>query len=301
MNIRFHPLAVMICGILISSTVFAAQETSQQDLGLSDYRYFKVYPHLERGHKAIKDNNEARAISSFDHAHEMAPDNPQLTLLLVEAYRHFGHNDKARKLLDEQLRKTPDNAEVLRARDVIPVPDRKVETLADLTVLQRECDAAPTIKCRAQVVSNAIKLGELNIAKAQFADRTFRLSQEGHMLAGELSQRAIFLKQWQMADQSFALMDEQKTLNAAQYQQWFAILLQLHRDDRILDLQRQGVMNTPRMQLEYAQSLAQRNALSLLQRYLASHHPAFETANDEHTWFRLLATYSQNPGQAVAQ
>lgn len=301
MNIRFHPLAVMICGVLISSPVFAAQETSQQDLGLSDYRYFKVYPHLERGYKAIKENNEARAISSFEHAHEMAPENPQLTLLLVEAYRHFGHNEKARKLLDEQLRKTPDNAEVLRARDVIPVPERKVESLADLTALQRECDAAPTIKCRSQVVSNAIKLGELNIAKTQFVDRTFRLSQEGHMLAGELSQRAIFLKQWQMADQSFALMDEQKTLNAAQYQQWFAILLQLHRDDRILDLQRQGVMNTPRMQLEYAQSLAQRNALSLLQRYLAGHHPAFETANDEHTWLRLLATYSQNPGQAVAQ
>lgn len=57
MNIRFHPLAVMICGVLISSPVFAAQETSQQDLGLSDYRYFKVYPHIERGYKAIKENN----------------------------------------------------------------------------------------------------------------------------------------------------------------------------------------------------------------------------------------------------
>lgn len=301
MNIRFHPLAVLICSALISAPAFAEENTTQQHYGLSDYSYFKVYPHIERGHQAIKDNNEARAISSFEHAHQMAPDNPQLTLFLVEAYRHFGHNEKARKLLNEQLQKTPNNADVLQARDVIPVPDRKIENLADLTALQRECDADPSIKCRANVVSSAIKLGELNIAKAQFSDQVFRFSQAGHVLAGELSQRAIFLKQWPLADQIFSMLDEQKTLSEGQYQQWFAILLQMQRDDRILDLQRQGVMNSPAMQLIYAQSLAQREARIPLQRYLASRHPAFDSANDEHTWLRLLATYSRNPGEDVAQ
>lgn len=300
MNIRRTPLAALICSVLISTPISAAQETTQQQLGLSDYRYFKVYPHLARAQQALKENDEPRAVASFQHAHEMAPESVQITLRLAETYRHFGHDDKARALLDEQLRKTPGDKNLRLARDAIPVPEQKVETIAALHALQNACDATPSIQCRSEVGGHAIKLSQLNVAKAQLADRVFRHSPQGRALINELSQRAIFLQQWQMADQSFALLDEQQTLNEAQYEQWFAILLLMQRDERILDLQRQGVMNTPAMQLAYARSLAQRNAINPLQRYLARRHPSFESASEELSWLRLLATYSADPGKAVA-
>ncbi len=300
MNIRLTPLAALICGVLFSTPLSAAQETAQRQLGLSDYRYFKVYPHLARAQRAIKENDEARAVASFQHAHEMAPESVQITLWLAEAYRHFGHDDKARALLDEQLRKTPDDKNLRLARGVIPVAEHKVETIAALYALQNACDANPSIHCRSEVGEHAIKLSQLNVAKAQLGDRAFRHSPQGRALIGELSQRAIFLQQWQTADQSFALLDEQQTLSEAQYQQWFAVLLLMQRDERILDLQRQGVMNTPAMQLTYARSLAERNAIRPLQGYMARRHPGFESASEEHDWLRLLATYSEDPGKAVA-
>lgn len=300
MNVRLAPLAALMCSVLISLPTSAAQETPQQQLGLSDYRYFKVYPHLARAQQALKENNEAQAVANFQHAHEMAPESVQITLWLAEAYRHFGRDNKARALLDEQLRKTPADKNVRLARDVIPVPEQKVETTAALQALQNLCDINPSIQCRSEVMRHALKLSQLDVAKAQLSDGDFRHSAQGRALVNELAQRAIFLQQWQIADRSFALLDEQQTLSEAQYQQWFAILLLMQRDERILDLQSQGVMNTPAMQLTYARSLAQRDAIKPLQRYLARQHPGFENASEEHSWLQLLATYSEDPGKAVA-
>ncbi|WP_435948150.1 NfrA family protein [Dryocola sp. BD586] len=294
------PLAALVCSALISMPANAAQVVTRQQLGLSDYRYFKVYPHLARARQALKENNEARAIGSFKHAHEMAPQSVRITLWLAEAYRHFGHDDKARALLDEQLRKTPNDKDARLARDVIPLPEQKVETAAALHAQQIACDANPSLQCRSEVGRNAIRLAQLNVAKMQLSDLAFRHSSQGRALADELSQRAIFLQQWRLADQSFALLDEQQTLSEAQYQQWFGILLFMQRDERILDLQRQGVMNTPAMQLAYAQSLAQRKAIKPLRRYLSRHNPVFASASEEHNWLGLLATYGENPGKAVA-
>lgn len=300
MRLLLTPLAALVCSALISIPVNAAQDATRQQLGLSDYRYFKVYPHLARAQQALKENNESRAIESFKHAHEMAPQSVRITLWLAEAYRHFGHDDKARALLDEQLRKTPNDEDVRLARDVIPLPEQKVETIDALHAQQTACDAHPSVQCRSEVGRNAIRLGQLNVAKMQLSDPAFRHSLRGRALTDELSQRVIFLQQWQLADQSFALLDEQQSLSEAQYQQWFGILLFMQRDERILDLQRQGVMNTPAMQLAYARSLAQRKAVKPLQRYLSRHNPVFALANEEHDWLALLAMYSEDPGKAIA-
>lgn len=300
MKLRHTPLAALVCGAIVAGPAGAAQDVTRQDTGLSDYAWFKVYPHLERGQKALKANNEARAISSYEHAHEMAPDSVRLTLQLAEAYRHFGHDGRARALLEQQLLKTPNDKSEREAHDVIPVPEKKINTVEQLLALQNACDVAPSIPCRSTVAQNALRLSQLEIAKNQLSDRAFRDSAQGRALANNLSQRAIFLQQWQMADQSFALMDKQKTLSEAQYQQWFAVLLHIRRDERILDLQRQGVMNTPGMQLAYAQSLAERDAIKPLQHYLASRSPAFGSESEERNWLRLLATYSAEPGRAVA-
>ena len=300
MKTRLNPLAALICGVLLVAPAMAAQEGSREDLGLSDYRYFKVYPHIERAQKAMKANDETRALTSFEHAHQMAPESLRLTLWLAEAYRHFGHNDKAQTLLTSELKKHPQNPELQRALEAIPVPAPEIHTAEQLVALQKQCDATPNVHCRSEVGNYAIKLNQLEIARAQLTDAKFRHTREGLQLADNYTQRAIFLRQWSVADQGFALLDGEATLSDAQYQQWFAILLHMQRDQRILDLQSQGVMNSAGMQLSYAQSLAERNALGPLRRYLDNRKPEFSTAAEEHNWMRLLATYSQQPGTAVA-
>lgn len=300
MNIRLNPLAVLVCGALLATPALAAQEGSKQDLGLSDYRYFKVYPHIERAHKAMEANDETRALRSFEHAHEMAPESIRITLWLAEAYRHFGHENKARALLESELKKAPQNSQLQSALNAIPVPELEVKTLAQLRAFQKACDAAPTVRCRSEVGNYALKLNQLEIARAQLADPQLRHSKEGRQLVDNYTQRAIFLQQWAAADQGFALLDSEATLSEAQYQQWFAILLHMQRDQRILDLQSQGVMNSAGMQLAYAQSLAARNALTSLRRYLASHKPVFNSPVEERNWMRLLATYSEEPGKTVS-
>ncbi|GDX03991.1 tetratricopeptide repeat protein [Buttiauxella sp. A111] len=300
MNIRLNPLAVLICGALIMTPAFATEEGSQQDLGLNDYRYFKVYPHIERAHQAMKANDETRALSSFEHAHEMAPESVRLTLWLAEAYRYFGHDKKAQAFLKDELRKKPHNPDLQRALAAIPVPEPQINTLGDLLALQKQCDAEPTVDCRSKVGNYAIKFNQLSIARAQLSDPTFRHTHAAQQLTNNYIQRAIFRQQWTAADQGYALLDSDATLSEAQYQQWFAILLHMRRDQRILDLQSQGVMNSPGMQLAYAQSLAERHALMPLRHYLTSRKPAFNHPAEERNWLRLLATYCKEPGKTVA-
>ena len=300
MKIRLTPLAALVCGVLLAVPALAAKEGSKQDLGLNDYLYFKVYPHIERAHEALKANDETRALRSFEHAHAMAPESVRLSLWLAEAYRHFGHDKKARELLETELAKRPQNADLQRALVAIPVPAPEVKTYEQLLAFQKNCDASPGVQCRSEVGNYALKLNQLDIARAQLSDTKFRHSKEGQQLTDNYTQRAIFLQQWSAADQGFALLDSEATLTDAQYQQWFAILLHMQRDQRILDLQSQGVMNSAGMQLAYAQSLAERNALTQLRRYLASRKPVFDSAIEERNWMRLLATYSPQPGHTVA-
>ncbi|MGK7286125.1 tetratricopeptide repeat protein [Buttiauxella agrestis] len=200
MNIRLNPLTALICGVLLASPAMAAQEGSRQDLGLSDYRYFKVYPHIERAQKALKQNDETRALRSFEHAHQMAPESLRLTLWLAEAYRHFGHNDKAQALLESELKKHPQNADLQRALEAIPVPAPDIHTTEQLVALQKQCDATPTVRCHSEVGNYAIKLNQLDIARAQLTDAKFRHTKEGLALADNYTQRAIFLQQWAAAD-----------------------------------------------------------------------------------------------------
>lgn len=81
--------------------------TSAEELGLSDYRHFVIYPRLDKALKAQKNNDEATAIREFEYIHQQVPDNIPLTLYLAEAYRHFGHDDRARLLLEDQLETSP--------------------------------------------------------------------------------------------------------------------------------------------------------------------------------------------------
>lgn len=43
---------------------------SAEELGLSDYRHFVIYPRLDKALKAQKNNDEATAIREFEYIHQ---------------------------------------------------------------------------------------------------------------------------------------------------------------------------------------------------------------------------------------
>lgn len=91
---------LLLTSLLSTSALADNIGTSAEELGLSDYRHFVIYPRLDKALKAQKNNDEATAIREFEYIHQQVPDNILLTLYLAEAYRHFGHDDRARSLAE---------------------------------------------------------------------------------------------------------------------------------------------------------------------------------------------------------
>ncbi|HAX1847023.1 TPA: hypothetical protein JXW55_004311, partial [Escherichia coli] len=69
--------------------------------------------------------------------HQQVPDNIPLTLYLAEAYRHFGHDDRARLLLEDQLKRHPGDARLERSLAAIPVEVKSVTTVEELLAQQK--------------------------------------------------------------------------------------------------------------------------------------------------------------------
>lgn len=106
---RIIGLSGLLMSALLSGGALAEENigTSAEELGISDYRHFVIYPRLEKALTAQRKNDEKTALREFEYIHRQLPDNIPLTLYLAEAYRHFGHNEQARQLLSEQLRHQP--------------------------------------------------------------------------------------------------------------------------------------------------------------------------------------------------
>jgi len=225
---------LLLTSLLSTSALADNIGTSAEELGLSDYRHFVIYPRLDKALKAQKNNDEATAIREFEYIHQQVPDNIPLTLYLAEAYRHFGHDDRARLLLEDQLKRHPGDDRLERSLVAIPVEVKSVTTVEELLAQQKACDAAPTLRCRSEVGQNALRLAQLPVARAQLNDATFAASPEGKTLRTDLLQRAIYLKQWSQADTIYNEARQQNTLSAAERRQWFDVLLAAQLDDRIL-------------------------------------------------------------------
>lgn len=249
---------LLLTSLLSTSALADNIGTSAEELGLSDYRHFVIYPRLDKALKAQKNNDEATAIREFEYIHQQVPDNIPLTLYLAEAYRHFGHDDRAQLLLEDQLKRHPGDARLERSLAAIPVEVKSVTTVEELLAQQKACDAAPTLRCRSEVGQNALRLAQLPVARAQLNDATFAASPEGKTLRTDLLQRAIYLKQWSQADTLYNEARQQNTLSAAERRQWFDVLLAGQLDDRILALQSQGIFTDPQSYITYATALAYR-------------------------------------------
>lgn len=295
-------LSLLIASLLSTGALAETEpaDANAANLGLSDYRHFVIYPHLEKALKAQKNNDEKTALSEFEYIHKQEPNNVPIALYLAEAYRHFGHNDRASQLLNEQLKRNPKDARLQQSLEAIPVKSEVVSTVAELIAQQKRCDAEPSVRCRSEVGQNALRLGELNIARQQLHDRNFSAQPQGEALRSGIVQRAIYLKQWHIADEMFSQRQQQKQLSAVEQRQWFDVLMAGQLDDRIQALQSQGMFNSANDQIAYAGALANRNDSARLQRYLSGTQPTFNTAEQEKSWLYLLSRYSANPEQSFA-
>jgi adsorption protein A len=294
---RLATASLLVVSVLYSSAPLAENASS---LELSEYRYFVIYPHFEKALKAQKNNDEQTALREFRHIHKQAPDNIPLTLYLAEAQRHFGHDDRARALLDAQLKKFPNDTRLARALNAIPVKVAPVTNREQLLAQQQRCEKSPTPQCRNEVGQNALRLNELDIAVQQLNDARFAASEPGKRLRQDIIGRAIHQQEWEQADAMFSALAREKSLTPAQEAQWFNVLIAGKRDDRLQQLQTQGLMNSTEQRINYATALAERGERQRLARYLAQPQPRFQSAGDEKRWLYLLSRYSENPRSALA-
>ncbi|WP_348537370.1 tetratricopeptide repeat protein, partial [Escherichia coli] len=98
--------------------------------------------------------------------HQQVPANIPLSLYLAEAYRHFGHDDRARLLLEDQLKRHPGYDRLARSLAAIPVEVKSVTTVEELLAPQKAFDAAPTLRYSSEVRQNALRLAQLPVARA---------------------------------------------------------------------------------------------------------------------------------------
>lgn len=285
--------------LAIAETVIG---TSAEDLGVSNYQHFVIYPHLEKALKAQKNDNESIALKEFEHIHKLAPESIPLVVYLVEAYRHFGHDKRARTLLLEQLKQHPNDPRLQRQYSALPKIVEPITNLAELRQQQQRCDAEPNTECRSTVGQNALRLGALDIARQQLADPDFKLQPQAKALEEGITQRAIHLEQWAVVDQMFSEIHQQaiRKLSATEQNQWFNALILGHLDNQLLRWQSEGVFNSADEQITYARSLVERGEQAQLAHYLANSHPAFETAEQEKSWLYLLSNYHADPYQVFA-
>ena len=246
----------------------------QQPDSASRYQQFLLYPHRQAGFAALRANDERTALAEFERARALAPRSIDTALDLAEAYRHFGHADKARTVLDDQRRYTPADPR-LRA----PPP---AEAAVDCKV-----DNRPV--CRAQRGFDALQAGQLERTQAELAAADFARSPEGLALRRALVQRSIYLGDRARAGEQLAALDALGQLGPDERAQWFNLLLLQGKPLEARDLQARGGLGTPAQDLAVALGLSAAGERKALADYLAVHQPAFDDEKDERQWVNLLA------------
>ena len=85
-----RPELLLLSGLLLGQGVMAAPQEYELGPGVSNYQRFVLYPHLQKGFSAIERGHRDRAISEFEQARKLQPENPVIALCLARAYEHFG-------------------------------------------------------------------------------------------------------------------------------------------------------------------------------------------------------------------
>lgn len=113
-------LAAGLVALLLLAPPAGAADRFDLGPGVSDYRRFLVYPHLQKGFAALADGRRDTALAELGRAREILPGNPVVAVYYADALARFGDLTTARRVLEQQRRVTPDNARVLDALDALP-------------------------------------------------------------------------------------------------------------------------------------------------------------------------------------
>lgn len=93
----------------------AEAQTDNFSLEESGLKKFLIYPHLQKGFEALERGNKNRAITEFEQARTLAPNNATVASYLAEAYRRSGERGRAEALLTEQLSRNQGNVQLGKA------------------------------------------------------------------------------------------------------------------------------------------------------------------------------------------
>ena len=83
-------------------------------LNLAEAFPFESNPHYVSGRLLMAIDQPERAVAYLQRAAALAPADADNLLALNEAYRATGQEDRARQVLEDLLRRDPDNAKALR-------------------------------------------------------------------------------------------------------------------------------------------------------------------------------------------
>lgn len=262
----------------------ALADSADFDLGseVSGYRRFIVYPHLEKGFAAQRAGQRERALAEFARARELLPEHPLVAVHYAGALRQFGEPERARALLEQQRRLTPEDARVLAALAAFAQP-------VAVAPAREACagDAAHPA-CRLQQGRAALDRGDVPAAEAALVAPGMAGSKEALTLRRALLQRALHLRDWARAETHFRALDAAGVLAADERAQWFTALLAQGRRSEAEALQRRsGPLSAP-ARLALAQAAADAGDRAGLRQLLAAPAPVFDSAAGERQWLVLL-------------
>jgi bacteriophage N4 adsorption protein A len=106
---------IMLALSLAVTSLTANAQTTELGPDNNGYKRFLLYPHLQKGFDAMKRGNKSRALTEFEQASMIAPNNAVIATYLAEAYRHFGERERAEVLIKAQLLRNPGNDQLTKA------------------------------------------------------------------------------------------------------------------------------------------------------------------------------------------
>lgn len=102
---------LLMLGLAFSLAIAYAQPSNEPPWadGLSKQQRFLVFPHIDRGFRALAEKDVARAVKEFSRADSVAPNQPVIVGYLAEALIEAGQLARAKALISEQLVRSPGN------------------------------------------------------------------------------------------------------------------------------------------------------------------------------------------------
>lgn len=166
---------IMLALSLALTSLAANAQTIELGSDGSGYKRFLLYPHLQKGFEAMKQGNQSRALTEFEQARTIAPNNAVVATYLAEAYRHFGELDRAEALIREQLKRNPGNEQLGKALSGLrtrPAPELALALALTLAPTATATAATATTTAPAPVLALTQTQALANLTNGTKAPRT---------------------------------------------------------------------------------------------------------------------------------